>query len=232
MLFILILLIFSMNPTKPTIKTEILPLLLILTAVISSFYFYARFPEQVPIHWNIAGQPDNWGGRATAAFLFPAIVIGMYLLFLLLPLIDPKKERYRQFRKVYHVFKTVLILFMVAIYFISSLNALGYNLSVELWVPILVGLLFIILGNYLAKIKPNWFMGIRTPWTLSSEEVWNKTHRLGGKIFILGGILMAIEGFLPVSYRLPIFFFTIGLIVVGTVGASYFFYRQEKKKIQ
>ena len=219
-----------MNPIKPTIKTEILPILLIILAGITSFYFYAHFPIKVPIHWNIAGEVDNWGSKAMVAFGFPAIILGMYLLFLVLPLFDPKKKRYEQFRKVYHVFKSIFILFMILIYFITSFSSVGYSISIAIWMPILVGLLFIILGNYMAKIKMNWFMGIRTPWTLSSEEVWNKTHRFGGKIFILGGVLMALMGFLPIVWRMPLFFIIIALIVVGTFVYSYLVYLQDKKK--
>ncbi len=216
-----------MNPIKPTIKTEILPIFLVVLAIIASFYFYANFPEQVPIHWNVAGEVDNYGSRAIGAFLFPGIILGMYLMFLFLPLIDPKKERYNQFRKVYHIFKTILIALMAAIYFIASLNALGYNIEVGVWVPVLVGLLFIVLGNYMGKIKPNWFMGIRTPWTLSSEEVWNKTHRFGGKMFMLGGLLIALNSFLPVNYRLGVFIVAIVLVLLGTVGYSYVVYLKE-----
>ena len=218
------------NPITPTFKTEIWSIILISIAVTASFYFYAHFPEQVPIHWNMAGEVDNYGSRATAAFLFPAIVLGMYLLFIVLPYIDPKKERYAQFRKVYHVFKTFIIFFMVAIYFVASLNALGYKIPVGLWTPALVGLLFIIIGNYMSKIKSNWFIGIRTPWTLSSEEVWNKTHRLGGKVFILGGALMISMYFLPIKLRWPLFVVIIIIILLGTIGYSYWLFRKEEKR--
>ena len=218
------------NPIKPTFKTEILPIILVLLAGLSSFYFYLHFPEQVPIHWNIKGEVDNYGSRTTGAFLFPAIILGMYLLFLALPYIDPKKRRYEQFRRVYHVFKTIIVFFMVVIYFIASLNALGYRIPVGLWVPVSVGLLFFIIGNYMGKIKSNWFVGIRTPWTLSSEEVWNKTHRFGGKVFILGGVLMTLMYFLPVKLQLPLFIFIIVIILVGTVGYSYILYKNEEKQ--
>lgn len=218
------------NPIKPTLKTEILPILLLVMAVLASFYFYANFPERVPIHWNIAGEVDNYGSRATGAFLFPGILVGMYLLFLFIPYIDPKKKRYVQFRKVYHIFKAFMIFFMTAIYFIASLNALGYNIPVGLWVPMMVGLLFIVIGNYMGKIKSNWFMGIRTPWTLSSEEVWNKTHRFGGKVFILGGVLMMLMNFLPLKLRWPLFVTIMIIILFGTIGYSYVLYRQEEKK--
>jgi uncharacterized membrane protein len=218
------------NPIKPTLKTEFLPILLVLLAIMASFYFYFHFPDSVPIHWNIAGEVDNYGSRTTGAFLFPAIILGMYLLFLALPYIDPKKKRYEQFRKVYHVFKNILVFFMVGIYFITSLNALGYRIPVGLWTPLLVGLLFVIMGNYMGKIKSNWFIGIRTPWTLSSEEVWNKTHRFGGKIFIIGGILMMIMYLLPAKLQLILFVFIISFILLGTIGYSYILYRTEEKK--
>ena len=218
-----------MSPIKPTIKTEILPILIVILAIISSFYFYANFPEQVPIHWNAAGEVDGYSSRVVGAFLFPGIIIGMYLMFLLFPYIDPKKERYSQFRNVYHIFKTVLVLFMAAIYFIVSFNALGHNIPVEFWIPIMVGILFILLGSYMSKIKINWFMGIRTPWTLSSEVVWNKTHRVGGKVFMLGGAMIAFTVFAPTMLRMIMFFTAIGLIVLGIVVYSYIAYRQEEK---
>ena len=201
----------------------------LLVAVISSFYFYANFPDRVPTHWNFAGEVDAWGSRLSA-FIIPVVVIGVYLLFLALPYLDPKKEKYDQFKKVYHVFKVIIIAFMVLLYFLTSLNGLGYNVPIGALMPIIIGVMFVILGNYMSKLKSNWFIGIRTPWTLSSEEVWNKTHRFGGKMFILGGFLMAIQVFLPLAFRLPIFILTIALLTVGTFGYSYYIYRQEKKK--
>ncbi len=216
------------NPIKPTIKTEILPILILAAAIISSFYFYSHFPEKVPTHWNFAGEVDDWGSRAIA-FIIPAVMVIMYVLFMVLPFLDPKKEKYEQFSKVYHVFKDIIILFMAIIYFATSLNALGYNLPIGIIVPVGVGLLFIIIGNYMGKIKSNWFVGIRTPWTLSSEEVWNKTHRFGGKMFMLGGVLIAIDAFLPINYRLAVFMAAIILVLLGTVGYSYLIYLKEKR---
>lgn len=218
------------NPIKPTIKTEIIPILLIIITAIAAVYFYSIFPDQVPIHWNFEGEPDNWGSKFIGAVLMPLVMVGIYLLFLVVPYLDPKKERYDQFRKVYHFFKGYFVFFMTAIYFVSSLNVLGYNMPISFWVPFLVGILFILLGNYMGKIKSNWFVGIRTPWTLSSEEVWNKTHRAGGKVFILGGILMMPMYFIPASFRMPLFFIIIALIILGTVGYSYVVYRDEQKK--
>lgn len=217
------------NPIKPTLKTELLPVIFILAVVVSSFYFYAHFPEQVPIHWNVKGEVDNYGSRAFGAFFFPAIIMGMYALFLAIPYIDPKKDRYQQFLKVYHIFKAILIIFMATIYFLSSFYSLGFQPPINIWMPLLVGILFIILGNYMSKIKPNWFMGIRTPWTLSSEEVWNKTHRLGGKAFIAGGIIMMALGFTPQRFFTLLFIALIVIVAVVPIVYSYLIYRRGEK---
>lgn len=217
------------NPIKPTIKSEIMPIIFILIACFSSFYFYAHFPDQVPLHWNFAGEVDSYGSRIQGAFLMPAMMIGMYLLFLFIPLIDPKKERYAQFRKIYHVFKGVLLFFMLLIYYALGLSGLGYNIEIGTWIPVFVGLLFIILGNYMGKIKPNWFMGIRTPWTLSSEEVWNKTHRFGGKAFIIGGVLMVFMSLIPVAYKIPIFIIVIVIVGFLPIIYSYILFIGEKR---
>ncbi|MDO8668299.1 MAG: SdpI family protein [bacterium] len=219
------------NPTKPTIKTEFIPLAMILLTLFSSVYFYNNLPERVATHWNIAGQVDAYGSGQTQAVAFPLLIVGMYILFLLIPFLDPKKERYKQFNKVYHIFKNILLALMVVIYFIVSLNGLGYNLPVGVIIPGLIGLLFIVLGNYMGKIKMNWFMGIRTPWTLSSEEVWNKTHRFGGKMFILAGLLMMAETVLPINWRLPVFIIMMAALLFGTIGYSYIVYLKEKKNM-
>jgi uncharacterized membrane protein len=218
-----------LNPIKPTIKSEIFSLVLMAISVDASFYFYLHFPARVVTHWNLAGQPNGWSGPVFAAFFLPVLLIGIYLLFLFIPLLDPKKERYAEFSKVYNVFRNLILFFLLAIYFVASFNNIGYNLDVKSLIPAAVGLLFIIMGNYLGKIKPNWFVGIRTPWTLSSETVWNKTHRFGGKVFIFGGLIMIITGLAPLAWRLPLFIADIIILLFGTIIYSYIAYLQEKK---
>jgi uncharacterized membrane protein len=218
------------SPIKPAFKTEFIPVLSIIISIVAAFYFYAHFPERVPSHWGFNGEVNGWSGRGFGAFFVPVLLVGMYILFLVLPYADPKKERYVQFAKVYHVFKAMIILLLTAIYFIASLNGLGHNVNVGLWTPILIGALFIIIGNYMSKIKMNWFIGIRTPWTLSSEEVWNKTHRVGGKLFILTGFIMMVMYWLPDLWRLPLFILAITALSAGTMFYSYVLYRREKRK--
>jgi len=205
---------------------------MIAVSIIASVYFYQHFPDRVITHWDFAGNPNGWSGRGFAAFFLPVLLIVMYVLFLWLPSLDPKKERYAEFAKVYAVFRNFIIFFMLLIYFIASLNNIGYKLDVGVSVSLAVGALFIILGNYMGKLKPNWFVGIRTPWTMSSETVWNKTHRFGGKVFMLGGLIMIITGFAPLSWRLPLFIVDIIVLSLGTVVYSYIVYLKENKNKQ
>lgn len=217
------------SPIKPTWKSEIVPAVLVLVAAVSSFFFYAHFPERVVMHWNFKGQADGYSGRVAGAFAIPALAAAMYLMLLGLPYLDPKRDRYAEFAKVYHIFKAVILAVIVAIYLAASFFNLGFPVKIGLFVPLLIGLLFILMGNYMGKIKNNWFMGIRTPWTLSSENVWNKTHRFGGRAFMLFGLLLAISPWLPETAAMVAFVAGLLLVAVGTMAYSYLLYVREKK---
>ena len=154
------------NPIQPSLKTEIIPLTLIVLSFIASIYFYLHFPEKVPTHWNIRGEVDGYASKGFGAFFFPIMNVGIYLLLLFLPNIDPKKDRYVDFSKAYHMIKNFMIGFMTLIYFYTGFSGLGYKLfSITIIISIGLGLLFLVIGNYMGKVKSNWFIGIRTPWT-------------------------------------------------------------------
>lgn len=218
------------NPIKLSLKSEIFPILLILLSILASFWFYQNMPEQVPIHWNAAGEVDNYGSRAFGAFFFPVLILGIYLMMIFLPYLDPKKDRYAQFVKAYWAIRFILLIYLILIYFTASLAGVGYNVPVGKIIPIAVGILFLIIGNYLGKIKPNWFVGICTPWTLSNEEVWNRTHRLGGKLFSLAGCLFVFNAFMPFTWFFPLIIGTLVIVVGGTIGYSYFLFRKLEER--
>ena len=207
----------------------IIQIVIILASVILSVYFYQHFPARVPIHWNVAGEVDGFGSRAFGAFLLPVILVAIYFLFSVLSKIDPRKERYAEFAKVYSIIKTAIMFVLFIVYIITALNSIGYAVSVSFWIPFIIGLLFVVIGNYFGKIRNNYFVGIRTPWTLANEEVWNKTHRLGGKLFVLGGLAMLIMGFMPVVLRLPLFIVIIIVIAVLPMVYSYVLYKRLQK---
>lgn len=133
-----------------------------------------------------------------------------------------------QFIKTYNIFRNLILLVLVAIYFIASFDALGYNIPTQYFVPFIIGLLFIALGNYMGKLKRNWFIGVRTPWTISSEEVWNKTNRFAGYLFMLAGLVMIAIPFLPSALGVWFFGGMMVVLVFGTFVYSYVLYVKEK----
>lgn len=219
----------SKNPLKISFKTEFLPIFLVVLGFILSLFFINTFPEQVAVHWNLAGEPDGFSNKYSAALMIPVITLAMYLLLTFLPIIDPKKDRYKEFSKFYNYFKVIIIFFMIFIYVVSGLNNLGYNLPIKKITPISVGTLFVLIGFYMKKIKMNWFMGVKNPWTLSSEKVWNKTHKFSGKVFVVSGFLLALTAFVEGKYKLPIFVLALFLIIFSVTIYSYYIYVKELK---
>ena len=157
---------------------------------------YPRLPDRVPTHWNLKGEIDGWGGPGSA-FLFPIIATGLAVLLLVLPRVDPRRANWEKFRDEVRLLLTVLVLFTAWIEAVVLGGALGWNVDTTRAVLGGVGVLLAIIGNYLPRIRSNWFFGIRTPWTLSSERVWRETHRVGGRTFVIGGVAMVLAGFIP-----------------------------------
>lgn len=222
----------NQTPNKKIInfsaKTEVWPIVIILVSVAASLFSYSSLPATVASHWNIQGQVDGWINREFHVIFFPALLIGIYLLMNFIPRLDPRKERYQQFAAVYLIIRNLVISALAIIFLAATAYNLGYNINIAVITASTIGMLMIIMGNYFGKLKRNWFIGIRTPWTLSSENVWNKTHRLGGKVFMIWGFLLIITPWLPSYYA----FITIGSLLIMTIGVfiySYSIYKQEKK---
>lgn len=212
-----------------TWKTEWFSWLMILASIGLSFYFYRHFPALVATHWNFAGQADAWSSAAFAAFFFPGLILAVYVLFLVLPNLDPFKDRYKEFSQAYHNFKNGLVAFLTLIYALTGLANLGQPVRIDYYVPFLVGLLFIFIGVQIRRVKRNWFLGIRTPWSLSSDKVWDETHQTGSTLFTIAGVLIAVSGWLPESWRLLSFILVIAVLVVATLVYSYYYYYREQK---
>lgn len=211
-------------------KSEFLPVAAIIICLVFSFYFYANFPEIIATHWNFRGEVDGWSGKAFGAFFLPTLVLVAYLMMLAFPHFDPKKERYSEFSKPYAIFRSMLIGVLALLYLVTSFYNLGYDLNVAAITAATVGLTMIVIGNYLGKIKKNWFVGVRTPWTLSSENVWNKTHRLSGKLFIVWGIIIIIAPWLPPLLAAILFILGIIMILGGSTVYSYLLFKKEKNE--
>ncbi len=192
-------------------------------------YLWNNLPEKVPIHWNYRGEIDNWGTKYALIGILFLLPVLTYILMLVIPKIDPKKRVELMGGKYYQI-KFVLVLFMsvLALYILHSSNS--KTLSSPSIVFVLLGLLFMALGNYFKVIKQNYFLGIKTPWTLESEEVWKLTHILAGKLWIIGGLLIVIFSLvLPEDVNFYIFIAITAIISIVPIVYSYIIFKELKK---
>lgn len=202
---------------------------LIVFAVTFSLSVYDRLPEQMASHWNTASQVDGYISRFWGAFLMPVITAAMLVLFLVIPQIDPLKANIAQFREYFNAFIMMVIVFMVYLHILTMLWNLGYD-QFNMGAAMLpaMGLLFVFAGIMMRNAKRNFFIGIRTPWTLSSDRVWDQTHRLGSTLFIISGILAMLGAFFANQaiwfIMLPILGSTLFLLIY-----SYVLYQRETK---
>ena len=194
-----------------------------------SVWAYPRLPETVATHWNLRGVADGYSSRFWAVALMPLVMVGMTGLFAVLPKMDPRRENYAKFLDSYWLIANAIIVFMGVAQVLVLANGLGYTVQVDRLLPLGVGLLFAFLGNYLTRIEPNWFIGIRTPWTLSSDTVWRRTHRTGGWLFVIGGIVIAAGAFAPRGTFLPLFVVTVVVVALIPVVQSYVLWKREQK---
>lgn len=205
-------------------KSNIYNCLIIVAAFLIGILMYDKLPETIPIHWNFAGEVDGYGSKFIGLFVPPIIMIVLWFGMMYLPKIDPRKENYKKFDKSYGILQSVLLTFFFIIQVISILVSMGYDISINKIIPIVVGVLMIFIGNYMPKAKSNFFYGIKTPWTLSSEVSWKKTHRLGGKLFVISGLISILAHFIFSANIAGIVFFVCTLVAaIIPIVASYFY---------
>lgn len=174
--------------------TIIITTLITLLPILFGLIVWNRLPEQIVTHWGADGQADGYSGKAFAVFGIPCILAVLQLFVSFITLNDPKWRNIH--KKPLALALWIIPVMSVIVNGITYAAALGMEIEVGIIVSILVGVLLIALGNYMPKLQQNYTIGIRVPWTLNSTENWNRTHRLGGKTFILGGFLLIITGFL------------------------------------
>ena len=210
-------------------KTTLTVAGLVLLSFILSIYFYSQVPEQMATHWDSQGEVNGYMSKFWGLFFTPVVIMGIAALFLVIPRIDPKKENIEKFRKYYDGFVMLFLLFMVAVHLQILLWNVGIQISPNKVLPAGIGLLFYYIGILIENADMNWFVGIRTPWTLSSDRVWKKTNQLGGKLFKLAGIV-AILGTL--FSKFAVFFIVVPVLLVAgfTVVYSYLEYQKELKE--
>jgi len=208
-----------------TDKVIILGIILLSFAI--GAYFYPQMPERMASHWNTQGQVDGYMPKLWALFLMPLISVGLTILFILIPKIDPLKQNIEKFRKYFDWFIVLIVFFLFYIYLLTIFWNLGFKFDfIQLLSPAFA-LPFYSIGVLMEKSRRNWFIGIRTPWTLNNEKIWNKTHKIGGKLFkITGGI--ALLGFLFPAYT--VFLIVVLSILISFYLFAYSYFRYQKEK--
>jgi uncharacterized membrane protein len=208
-------------------RIELALLLLVAAMFVAALIVWPTAPSEIPVHWNASGDVDRYGGKFEGLFLLPLIALGIYLLMRYLPRIDPGRANYARFGGAYTAIRTGVLVLMAGIYGMVIAWVVKVPVDVSRAVPVAVGALFVLFGAVLGQVKPNWFVGIRTPWTLSSTESWARTHRLGGWLFVALGVLFAVTGVFKLG--------SFGFVVIGAAIAavavlvvySYFVWRSD-----
>jgi len=197
--------------------------LLVLTMAIG-VYFYQSLPERVPTHWNIHNQVDQYGSKWTSLVMGPGMVLFDIFLTLMLPKISPKNFEIDKFETTFSLAMVMVTIMMVLLSILILQVTAGSHIDIGQWMMVIMFGFFAFIGNIMGKVQRNFFMGVRTPWTIASEPVWDATHRLAGRLWVVGGILGVVASLLGA----PMMFSIVFLLVISLypVLASYFIYQK------
>lgn len=213
-----------------TLKKELPIIGIVLLPFIYLAFIWKSLPDIVPMHWNSKGEIDDWGSKYSLLVMLFLLPVLTYAILLLVPKIDPKMKIEMMGAKFYQI-KFVLVFFMsvLAIFILYSTN--NQSISNPNVILSLVGMLLIVLGNYFKVIKQNYFIGIKTPWTLENEEVWKMTHKFAGKLWVVGGFLISIFCWIiPNEFVLYLLLSVVAIIVIVPIAYSYIKFKELKKK--
>lgn len=202
--------------------------LLVAAAFLASAAAWARLPASIAVHWNLAGEVDRYGSRFEGALLLPAMMLFIWGVMRVLPAIDPRRANYPKMAGTYDFVITLTLVAMLGIHGAVLGTALGYPVPIGTVIPLVVGVMLMALGNVLPRARPNWWFGIRTPWTLSSDRVWTRTHRVAGYSMMASGLAVVLIAFLHTHWlRVAL----IGAVALGALFPavySYVAWRQEE----
>ena len=209
---------------KKYIKTLILTSIVTLVPIIVGLILWDKLPDSIPIHWGINGEPDNWSGKGFAVFCIPAFMLALQWICFFVCTVDPKHKNYnpKMMKLVLWICPGIGLILSCMVY----PAALGYSISGKIIAPLIVGALLIVMGNLLPKCRQTYTMGIKLPWTLASEANWNATHRFGGKVWVIGGVISMLSAFWGNFWFLIVI---LALMMILPTVYSYCYYRKYEK---
>jgi uncharacterized membrane protein len=192
-------------------KSEIVTIILLLLSLAIAIYFYPKLPLRIPSHWNAAGEVDDYASKFVGLFIASILLFFCLVLYIILPRIDPLKANIEKFRKYFDGFIILLFLFIIFLQVFIILWSLGTKLKPFIVFPVGLGIMFFYVGILVEKAKRNWFIGIRTPWTMTDDRVWDRTHKVGGIMFKVMGVISVIGAFFG---KYAFFFVIIPVIIL------------------
>ncbi|MGZ4116184.1 MAG: SdpI family protein [Bacteroidia bacterium] len=210
-----------------TLKNDWLIWVIILAPYFFIAYFWNKFPDQIATHFGLGGKPDDYSSKVTGLILFPGINVLMYFIFIILPKIDPSRKNYGLFQDKFKIIRTLLHALLSFVTMTTVFYSLGYQFNLSF--VIFYGLLafFLVMGNYIGNVRHNYFIGVRTPWTLANEAVWTKTHRLTAKIWVASSLLMMVLlPFFSEATDEILFMIFVGVTTVVPIVYSYIEFRK------
>ncbi len=212
-------------------KKELPLITIVLLPFIYLAYIWNKLPEKVPMHWNIEGKIDRYGNKSELILIPILLPLLIYLIFLIVPKIDPK-NKIKNMGNKYQNIKILLTVFMSILALFILYTAKNKSFANPNYIILLIGILYIILGNYFKTIKANYFIGIRTPWTLENETVWKETHKMGGKMWLIGGFVIVLSSLiLNKQPNFILFLIITGIITIIPIIFSYIRFKTNKKTV-
>lgn len=196
----------------------------ILLPILGGLLLWDTLPDQIPFHWNIQGQVDGWVTRPVAVFVMPFVLLGFQWLCFFASAWDPKQRNIN--KKVLGLVLWIIPVLNILLYTMTYLSALNRRVDVSVVIPLFFGVLFVFIGNLMPKCKQSYTLGIKLPWTLNDEQNWNATHRLAGKLWVVGGLLIMLACLLP---PVAAFATMMGILVVMCGVPTVYSYRYYKK---
>jgi uncharacterized membrane protein len=197
--------------------------------ILIAWMLYPALPPKMAVHFGITGQPNGYQSKSTFLICQGLLLLAIPLMIKYLPVLDPKRENYAKFRRFYEIFRLTITTFLAVMFGLILAFNLGYRIHMQMAVLLMVGLIWIVIGNFLGQVRFNYFFGIRTPWTLADEEVWRRTHRLAAPLWVIAGVLMLIAAFLPGWLAVGVLVAAIGLTAVIPAVYSGVIYRNRHR---
>lgn len=208
------------------------PLLALVGAMfLASAVAWPFAADEIPMHWNASGEIDRMGGKLEGLLLLPSITLGLWALLAFLPKIDPGRRNYASFSRAYLFTRLGILAFMALIHAAVLAVAVGWDVDVFIVFPVGTAVLFFVLGNQMPRFRPNYFAGIRTPWTLASARSWTATHRLGGRLFMGASVLFLAMGFVRAEWFIAVLLGTTLLGVTALAAYSYLAWRDDPDRV-